>query len=330
MNIVFASDDNFIPQLLVSMNSLLYHNNIPINIYILDNNISEKNKNRIKCLVSQYNQKLKFIKFSDKINLEYYVKDKVNQLSLTTYYRLFLASILPDIDKILYLDCDSLIVDDISDLWNIDLENYLCAGVLDLMPNVYKENIGLSKDDVYINAGVLLINLKSWRKENIEEKFINFIKINSNKPMHHDQGVINAILKDRIKVIPPKFNWLNPFHGTNPFMIINWFLDSSKYYDKDTIINSEDNPVFLHFCACSMGRPWNNKNHFYYDLYKRYVHLAKVDGNEIYVNKEDMRFLSRLFGSMSRNKVCSIILENVPNVFARNITNSILKFRMKI
>ena len=75
-----------------------------------------------------------------------------------------------NLDKIIYLDCDSIIADSLEDLDNIDISDYYIAGVQDTVTNFFKTSIGLNKDDRYINAGMLVINLKKWREDKIEEK----------------------------------------------------------------------------------------------------------------------------------------------------------------
>ena len=88
-----------------------------------------------------------------------------------------------------------MIIDSIEELWNTSIDEYMCAGVQDLMPSVYKEIIGLNKDDFYINSGVLIINLKKWREKNVEEDFYYAMKKYEKIPIHQDQGIINATLR---------------------------------------------------------------------------------------------------------------------------------------
>ncbi|RAP46914.1 MAG: hypothetical protein BZ136_06965 [Methanosphaera sp. rholeuAM74] len=178
INVVFSSDDNYAIQLMVSLNSLMYNNSDEnIDVYILSNNISSENKDNIIKIVEKYDKKsVKFVEVNTILDyLNGYVDNSMSDITVSTYSRLFLATLLPHLDKVLYLDCDSIITESVSQLWHEDIDNYMCAGVLDLMPEVYKKAIGLDEDDDYINAGVMLINLKKWKDENIEEKFMTFL-----------------------------------------------------------------------------------------------------------------------------------------------------------
>lgn len=331
INIAFSSDNNFVPQLMVSIKSLLTNNKcLDLNLYILDNDISELNKEKLILLVEDYNTNLTFLSVAkNNFKIESYVEDDIKTFSISAYCRLFLSSLLADVDKILYLDCDSLIVDSLLELWNIDITEYMCAGVLDIMPNVYKESIGLKEEDIYINSGVLLINLKLWRERNIEKDFIKSLEKHKNERIHHDQGIINEVLKNQILPISPKYNWLSYFHGKDYHLIIKWFVNPSYYYDDKTMDESSANPVFIHFCNGFMGRPWNNHNHYYFDLYKEYVHLAGINEEEIYVNKKNLPLMSKIFGILSENSFCLELLNMIPDSLARNITNTILKNRLK-
>ena len=124
--------------------------------------------------MKDYDRKVEYIDFSKyknqlKLNMEW-------DISLSSYARLFLSSMLPkNVEKVLYYDCDTIVVNKLDEIWNIDIDNYYVAGVQDTVSNEIKRAVGINEEFKYINAGMLLINLKRWRKDKIEEKFINFI-----------------------------------------------------------------------------------------------------------------------------------------------------------
>ena len=187
LNIVFASDDNYVPLLGVAITSLIKNNQDDfdkINIFILDDEISENNKKRLEKLVDNPNHILIFIKTKKlddlKINLLHMYKNL--HISFTNYARLFMADLLPkDIDKVIYLDCDGLIVDSLNEVWNANIDDYYCGAVLAGMSDAHKQYLGFKLDDSYFNSGFLLVNLKKWRQDNVEEKFIQFMVENQNK-----------------------------------------------------------------------------------------------------------------------------------------------------
>ena len=188
LNVVFASDNNYVPFLGTSIVSLIRNNQDDfdkINIFILDDGITSDNKKRLKKLINNPNHILIFIKTKDLTDLEVNVVGldrNFNTNSITNYSRLFIASLLPkNIDKIIYLDCDTLIVDSFKELWNTNIDNYYCGAVLDVTNTIVKNYLGFQLEDAYINSGFLLINLKKWRENNVEKKFIHFMIKNQNK-----------------------------------------------------------------------------------------------------------------------------------------------------
>lgn len=285
LNVVFASNDGYSNILLVSLTSLL-ENNVDdfncINIYILDDGISENNKNKIVLLSEKYSCNINFIKIKNLNSKDLKLSSFENNftgVSFTTYARLFISSILPDdLDKILYLDCDSLVLGSYKSLWNVDITDYYCAAVLDtLTGSDGLVEIGHDEDDLYVNAGFLLVNLDKWRKDNIEEKFIKFLADNQGKIFHHDQGVINGVLKNKIKILPPKYN-LQFFFQYYDYESCKRLLGIKKeYYSKKIVDESRENPIFVHFCGGEYNRPWHNKYHRYHEEYRKYVKMANCD-----------------------------------------------------
>ena len=132
LDVVYSSDDNYAQHVGVSMLSLFENNKSfgSINIYLIENRISMANKNNLVSICEKYNRKLKFIDFyeySNNLNL-----NMEHHISTNAYARLFLPRILEkSIDKIIYLDCDSIINSSLSNLWRLDISNYYVAGVCD-------------------------------------------------------------------------------------------------------------------------------------------------------------------------------------------------------
>lgn len=335
INIVFASDDNYFGYLYVALYSLLENNRKEtINLFILDDKIKSEKKEKVSSLINNYENKVvNFIDISNIVN-DYVSNDTLKSYLRknysTTYARLFLDFLLPpEIEKVLYLDCDILVNGNLKELWDIDISDYYVAGVLDLMPNVYKEVIGLNADSTYLNAGILLINVKKCRNEGIWNKFFEFLKQHINEDIHHDQGIINGVCKDKMLVIHPKYNYIGSLHIKKPTNAIKWFVDQKNFYDNETIDEAKNNTVIYHFCEGSLGRPWYNNNHMYYNLYREYVLKSKIDENTIYTSNYDKSLFNKLYLFLQTNTLFSIMLKLIPAPITRNITNKLLKLNMK-
>ncbi|MDL2271045.1 glycosyltransferase family 8 protein, partial [Methanobrevibacter sp. OttesenSCG-928-I08] len=215
INILLASDDNYAPLMGVTICSFLENNRDSfekINIYVIDKNISERNKYKIISMINKEDNNI-FIKFINDNNIEDVVGLKIHSTrALSAYSRLFADSLLDGkIDKILYLDCDALVTNSFKQLWQMNIDDYYCAGVLDAGPKYIKTLIGLSEDDDYYNSGFLLMNLKKWREDKLENKFVDYLKDHDGKVFHNDQGIINAVCFSKLLKLHPKYNILSPF-----------------------------------------------------------------------------------------------------------------------
>lgn len=325
MNIVLASDDNYVPLLTISIVSFLENNCNEfdeINVFILNDGISKQNIEKISNILYKYNCNIDFIKTKniEHLNSKIVSLERDNIASFTTYSRLFIGSLIPDtIDKIIYLDCDILVVDSVKQLWDEDISDYYCAGVLDCCNTTIQKMLGISEEDNYINAGMLYVNLKKWREDNVEDKFIEFIMNNQNRYYQHDQGIINNTFKDNIKIISPKYNLQGYFQFMSYKVSKKFSGIDNDYYSKEIIDEARKNPVFLHFFATGFFRPWQNEKHPYAKLYKKYAKLA--DFESVINSSSNFNSKQRLFIKLSENKFGDFILGLTPYSLVKNVLN---------
>lgn len=323
MNIVLASDDNYVPLLTISIVSFLENNSNEfneINVFILDDGISKQNIDKINNILNKYKCNVVFIKTKniEHLNSKIVSLEKDNIASFTTYSRLFIGSLIPDnIDRIIYLDCDILVVNSVKQLWDEDISDYYCAAVLDCCNTTVQKMLGISEGDNYINAGILYVNLKKWREDNVEEKFIEFIMNNQNRYYQHDQGIINNTFKNNIKIISPKYNLQGYFQFMSYKVSKKFSGIDNEYYSKEIIDEARKNPVVLHFCGSNFFRPWKNENNHYTKLYKKYAKLANsesvIDYSVNFNNK------LKLFQNLSKIRIGNFILGLTPYSLVKNV-----------
>jgi lipopolysaccharide biosynthesis glycosyltransferase len=191
--IAYATDNNYMYPTLVSITSLLenikHHHKTFYDIYImLSNDFTEKNKEILKSVQNLYPNKCS-INFINMGNL--FSEQKT--FPITKYYRLALHEKLPHIDKIIYLDGDTIIFEDLTDLINLDMKEYYILGFLDNLfwaLEMYK-----IRDAIVLNTGVLLMDLKALRDFNATEKFREFMNKYNNSVVQEDQTIINVVLQ---------------------------------------------------------------------------------------------------------------------------------------
>ena len=299
----------------VSILSVLENNKSfnSINIYIVDNNISDGNKLELKKLVESYQRNIIFIDFEKykkylNLNMEW-------QISISSYARLFVASMLPsNIDKVLYFDCDTLIVDSLDELWNQDINDFYVAGVCDTVPSNTKQAIGLNSTDFYINAGMILINLKKWREDNLEKRLLDFIDDHNGNVIHHDQGVINGVIKNK-KILPLKYNLMTSYLMMSRDDIIKLYKVEDPFYSQEQIDEAIKNPVYIHYTPGFTIRPWvKGCKHPYVDLYWKYLKLTPWKDFEPIKNNEKFHV-----------KMVNWIYLNLPFTVADFLCKSLMK-----
>lgn len=264
MEIAFCLDNNYIQYCATAIASILSNNqNEHITFHVLSNNLTNENKLEVRDWLTSY--KNKFIFFHN-INPQTFKSFPIENayINITTYYRLLLPDILKDIDKVLYLDCDVIINSSLLELWNTDISNYAVAGIRDRINdnirlyNRLRYNITYG----YINAGVLLINLKKWREENVFAKALSIAIKSPAILKNHDQDIINILFYNSKKILDFKYNLLEYYLYTE-----DWLYLDRKYYPE--IIEACKNPVIVHFCMPQ--KPWHIECiNPYKELYYKY------------------------------------------------------------
>ena len=264
MNILITINAQYINQLNILLNSIQKSNrDEKFNVYILNRDL---NKKQIKEIEKGLNLE-KFYINDIKINEEEISELPVyeERYPVEIYFRIFAAKYLPsDIDRILYLDSDTLVINKLDELYHMDFEGNYFIATTHIRKMLHKFNeirLGMEKDEPYINTGVLLMNLEELRKIKIERKVIDFIQKNKKKLILPDQDIISAISGNKIKLVDDlKYNLgdrnLNYYNLNNPNQKIGM-----KWICKNTVI--------IHYFG--RNKPWNNGyigklGRFYYKL----------------------------------------------------------------
>lgn len=252
-NIVVASDCNYIGFVSILFASILSNKKEDENIifHVLANNIPSPKIQQLKEQIG--NNDLYVYPITDfQKRLNTTLPDTI---AVTSYARLFLAEILPEsVNEVLYLDCDIIVNQSLSRIFSLDISNYAVAGVLDTLPNKEsKRKIELSENDPYINAGVLYINLRKWRTDQIKDHFMTFLLQHNGCVHHHDQGIINAVLDKSKLIIGPEFN-LTSNYFTHKYNYLK--KRNNPFYTYEEIERAKKNPIIIHFTEGFLDRPW--------------------------------------------------------------------------
>lgn len=279
MNVLYACDDKFVKILAVSLRSL-YQHNTEVNVLLLGNNISNQNKKLLEDISEKYSTKKIIIKKSCDIEKILSYPLKKDRGSVAQFSRLFFEKSLPTSwDKLIYLDCDTIILHSLKELWEQQLGQAVVGGVLDAFSYFNYKALCLSDDNILINSGVLLIDVYKWREYLIEEKIISYIKKYKGYLLQGDQGIINYVLKDYIYQLSLEYNMVEYIYDFT-YREILLYRKPFKYYTPKQVEKAKNNPVIVHFTTSfATVRPWEGKsnNPYYNHWYKLY--------NEIYENR---------------------------------------------
>ena len=204
--VFFATDDNYAPFLAVTFKSILDNasKDFSYKFYVLTTNLSSNYEKRIKEFESE-DVKIEFIFLKEtieKIKAKFHLRD---YYSIETYYRFFIANMFPQYDKVLYCDCDVIVLGDIAELYNHNIDNYLvgaCPEEVMTEVKIFGDYVEQALDvdcEKYFNAGVMLMNLDGFRKENIEEKFFDMLQKYTFR-VTQDEDYLNVLCKGKVKL----------------------------------------------------------------------------------------------------------------------------------
>lgn len=265
--ICFTIDKGYVEYCATTIVSILMNSSSNFCFYIIHSDLDDGDKEKFQSIKQIKDFEINFVKIDIDDFSKCYIPEQ-SHFKPANYFRLKLASILSDIDKVLYLDSDMIVMRDIKYLWDISIEEFYVAGCKSM---VYKRNcirLGLKEDSPYINSGLLYLNLNKIRKDEIEKLFFNCIEDNPTIMQNVDQDVINLVLleiENGIKQIEQ--NWNTEVRTDTPFT-----------EDYEEIVK---NPYIIHYLT--KEKPWQKESRqLYKNEYNKYNKLfKKVSGRNV-------------------------------------------------
>lgn len=281
MNIVYSSSDSYSEICGISIVSLFENNKDVdyIRVFIVDNDISSVNKERLLNTAKKYSREIVFVPKVDLENMAH-TSIYVGQWNIGTFFRLYLGSILPkNIGRVIYIDCDMIIRHSLSDIYNLDLGECSVAGVDDCRSDLYREDIDCKPGTTYINNGFMVIDLNKWRESGFEQKCTQFISERKGDCTYMDQAPLNSILgqANQIYELPAKYNAQRIFFDFTYKQLMalrkpEHHLSEADYNEATT------DPVIVHFTPTFLTgtRPWQVKDkHKFTPEYRYYKSISE-------------------------------------------------------
>ena len=202
---------------------------------------------KVNSVIKKFGKKYSNVSFYDMGN-QFNRATRGSYISKVAYYRIALPSLLPNVDKCIYMDTDVINFKDLSEMYNIQLNDseYFC-GILDFA-DMKEELKSLRIDtDKYMNAGIAIMNLKAMRNNSIEQKLRGYVS--SHFLNHHDQTAINAICHNNFKILPFKFAMLTLFDSTESLIKYNNQQKEKYRYNESELIQAFYHPTSIHYAG---------------------------------------------------------------------------------
>lgn len=251
IEIGLCADENFAMPCGVCITSIFESNkDSKIRVHILTDGFSDESVKRFNKTAERYKQTIEIHTINS--SLLDGVPTREN-LPIMAYARLLFAKTLDtNLEKILYLDCDVIVLDSIKELWNNDISEYACACAIDQLAHDIRTYNRLGIYDFnYINSGLILMNLNNWRDTDIGAMCIKYALRNPEKCVWLDQDAINSLLYRDIKYLHPKYNFSTPLFSTD-FKDL-WI--NAQWWPM--LKEAKESPVILHFIA--PVKPWHKE-----------------------------------------------------------------------
>lgn len=287
IQIAVISNEAYVPHV-AAMLSSLYEHNQHVHIHLVDTGISQGSFAQLAKQAEKVQAQINRYPFSLPTVREQVADYQSTDQELVLLAPLFLAEVLPPtIEKVLLLDADGLICASVWELFRQDVP--LIAGVLDTIAPENKHAAGLKRDDTYINAGMLLINLYEWRAQNLTQECLAYIHQQEQPLSHWDQQVINALFSDRVTILPPRWNVLTPFFQFTYADLLEHF-ELTDYYSEAELTEAVQQPVFVHMTPSFIARPWvKNCRHPYAEQYWHYRNQTSFASEQTAVDQRSYK-----------------------------------------
>ena len=254
MNIAYACNDGYVMQTGISLISLFENNSHfgEIKVFIISSGISQSNLDILKSICDDYNRKMVVIKFKD-IAYDLCISSIGRHIE-TIYAKVFFERI-GEVDKIIYLDSDTIVADKLDDMWNINLEDFFMGMVQTTSGTDAKKMLGIPKETPFFNDGMAVVNVNYCRDHHLIEKSLKVIKEFKGNPPVLSEGCINKVCQGHIYKMSPRFNMMSGIYQLlkSDLKYAREILD----YDIEDLRDSMEKPVIIHFLAGFYNRPWN-------------------------------------------------------------------------
>ncbi|MBI9095410.1 MAG: DUF4422 domain-containing protein [Sphaerochaeta sp.] len=313
--VVFASNEHFAPFLGVCIQSMVEQIS-PVTTYdivVLESNLSEDSKQRLHLMAERLpNVSLRFYNPTALLSGRKLQKNTTDHISMETYYRFLIGDILPEYKKVLYLDCDTIILSDVAELFATDLGSCAIGAAMDpeipgqrkvdpSLKTYMHEVLHMEDDDPYLQAGVLVLDLKAMNNLHSVDEWLHMA--GERRYRYNDQDILNKECKGHLHLLSLSWNTVVncnnrrlPIIEKGPYPVLKAYLEARK------------NPKIVHYAG--FEKPWDapfsDFAYFFWDFASRSTFSDRVLAlrvGEQDAKKKDQSFVQRVFPRGSKRRV---------------------------
>ena len=268
ISVLYACDDLYIRQTIISMVSILEHNQ-HVKFYLISQKLSRDSINLLKNVMDTQGETVHIFEISDilpQLDLE-----NCDRHPASVYAKLFMEKVISE-KKVLYLDSDTVVNDSLEPLFDRNMEHELAAGVLMPYSIGVKQRANVASGEPYICDGVVLFNLEMWKKLHKSEECAEYIRDCGGKPPMLSEGTLNHVCQGMIGILEPKYNLTPSMLWYNPLQVRQLFKPDCYYGEKsEEIEQAIKEPVVIHYMNELYNRPWNEPcDHPWKGLYRKF------------------------------------------------------------
>ncbi len=254
LKIAYACNDGYIMQTGISLISLFENNKHfkDITLFLVSCGISQDNFGIINKICESYGRTMKVVQFSD---IAYDLNISAIGRHIETIYAKIFFERIEGVDKMIYIDSDTIVAGKLDGMWNVDLTDCFMGMVQTPTGGNAKVLLGIPQDAPFYNDGMAIVNVAYCRKHGLIEKCRQLIAKFEGNPPVLSEGCLNKVCQGHIYKLSPRYNMMAGVYQMikrDPSYVVER-LD----YDYDDIMDSYLHPVIIHFLAGFYNRPWS-------------------------------------------------------------------------
>lgn len=285
--VAYSCNDTYIPQTGISLISL-FENNKDVDeiiIYFISKGVSDNNKKILQEICDKYSRKLSIFEFDD---IAYDLKLTSTGRHIETVYTKIFFSRIPNLDKIIYIDSDTIVNGSLKDLWGMDLTDKYMGMVETYTGDEAKKTLAMPKGTPFYNDGFAIVNVDYCREHNLIGKCLKVIDDFNGNPPVLSEGVLNKVCIGHILSVSPRYNMMA---GIYQIIRLNpRYVAEKLNYSFEDIFDSYKRPIIIHYLSGFYGRPWNKGcTHPLRDIFLHYKSISSWKDTPLYKGNLPLR-----------------------------------------